>query len=662
MMYFKQIFIFLVLLTVSGGNAYSQVLDLSWKHIVQDMDASWYGTEEAQGIANTVLLYQKNIGGWHKNIAMHKPLSEEEKQNLIASKPDADRCTIDNGATYLEMIFLSKVYKKTKNEVYKSAFLKGLEYLLEAQYPNGGWPQYYPLRKGYYTHITYNDGAMINVMSILKDINEGSKDLGIKVDKSTLERTQIAFNKGVSCILKTQYKQEGVLTGWCAQHDEITFQPAKARAYELPSLGGVDTAQIVLLLMEIKNPSDQVKRSIEAAVTWLEKTKITGLKEERYKTADGLKEKRYVQDVTAKPLLARFMNLEDNAPFFCDRDGVKKASIMDISQERRAGYAWYNSGPNNALKKYPEWKKSLRTHSNNENYITVAQDGSGDYSSIQDAINNCKSFPYERITITIKNGIYFEKIHVYEWNPKISFIGEDKDKTIITYNDSFNGVNLGRNSTFHTPTVLVEGNYTQFKNVTIQNSVGDVGQAIALSVNATGCVIEHCNILGNQDTLYLTGEGNKQWFRNCLITGTTDFIFGNATSLFTDCEIRSKSNSFITAASTPQDTPFGFVFKDCKLTAKDEIDKVYLGRPWRYHAKTVFLNCNLGAHIVPEGWHNWSKTDAESLSFYGEYKNSGKGASTKNRVTWSHQLSDNQAKVYSVKNMLGIKSEKEWLQ
>lgn len=657
----KALLLMLFLSFFTGLNVQAQVLDHSWKDIVRDMDDDWYGTDEAQRIADNVLLYQKDIGGWHKNTPMQNPLSPEEKQKLMASKSDSDRCTIDNGATYLEMIYLSKVYNKTKNEAYKEGFLKGVDYLLEAQYANGGWPQYYPLRKGYYTHITFNDGGMIHVMSILKDLNEGSKKLGIKVDAETLKQTKLAFEKGISCILKTQYKQDGVLTGWCAQHDEDTFQPAKARAYELPSLGGVDTAQIVLLLMSIDHPSNDVIRAVDAAVAWLEKTKITGLKEIRYKTSDGLKEKRYEQDPDAKPVWARFMNLDDNTPFFCDRDGIKKSSIMDISQERRAGYGWYNTEPNTVLKRYPDWKKSLKPNPKDTYNVTVAKDGSGDYTSIQDAINNSKSFPYDRITILVKKGTYIEKIHVYEWNPKITIIGEDRDETIILYNDYFNSINLGRNSTFHTATLLVEGNYTQLKNLTIKNTAGPVGQAIALSINANACVVENCTILGNQDTVYLTGENHKQWFKNCLITGTTDFIFGNATALFTDCEIKSKSDSYITAASTEKGSDFGFVFKNCSLTASKEIHKVYLGRPWRLHAKTAFINCNLGDHIRNEGWHNWNKTEAETSTFYAEYENSGAGASTKNRVHWSHQLSKKDAKTYSTQNILGIKSETEWL-
>src|SRR5690606_246244 len=183
----------------------------------------------------------------------------------------------------------------------------------------------------------------------------------------------------------------------------------------------------------------------------------------------------------------------------------------------------------------------------------------------------------------------------------------------------FKKIDKGRNSTFLTYTVLVEGNDFIAKNLTIQNTAGDVGQAIALSINADRCYIENCNILGNQDTLYTSGEGFRQYFSNCYIEGTTDFIFGQATVLFEKCRIHSKRNSYITAASTPKDIPYGFVFMNCNLTADENVTEVYLGRPWRIHAKTVFLECEMDENIKPEGWHSWSKPEAEKTTYYAEY-------------------------------------------
>lgn len=287
--------------------------------------------------------------------------------------------------------------------------------------------------------------------------------------------------------------------------------------------------------------------------------------------------------------------------------------------------------------------------------MVVAQDGSGDFTTIQEAINSAKGFPDKRVTIKVKNGTYREKVEVYEWNSHMSIIGEDKEKTIITHDDYFDKINLGRNSTFHTSTFLVQGNDFYAANLTIRNTAGTVGQAIALAVNADRVLIENCLILGNQDTLYTTGENFRQYYKNCDITGTTDFIFGQATALFQNCNIHSKSDSFITAASTPKGVDFGYVFKDCKLSADQGLTKVYLGRPWRTHAKTVFINCTIGKHVVPEGWDNWSNKAAEKAAFYAEYDCSGPGFKPKERVKWAHQLKKGEAKKYTIENILGSK-------
>ncbi|WP_240665706.1 pectinesterase family protein [Lutibacter sp. HS1-25] len=280
----------------------------------------------------------------------------------------------------------------------------------------------------------------------------------------------------------------------------------------------------------------------------------------------------------------------------------------------------------------------------------------GDYFSIQEAINASKAFPYKRVIINIKNGVYYEKVHIYSWNTKISFIGESKENTIILYGDYFNKINLGRNSTFHTSTVLVEGNDFFAKNLTIKNTAGNVGQAVALTINADRVLFENCAFFGYQDTVYTAGEGFKQYFKNCYIEGTTDFIFGEATVLFENCIIHSKADSYITAASTPENQKLGYVFKNCKLTADENLTKVYLGRPWRKYAKTVFINCEMGEHIASEAWHNWNNLEAEITSFYAEYECSGKGFQPKERVKWSHQLKKSKAKKYTIENIFNNKT------
>lgn len=285
--------------------------------------------------------------------------------------------------------------------------------------------------------------------------------------------------------------------------------------------------------------------------------------------------------------------------------------------------------------------------------MTVAQDGSGDYTHIQEAIDSTKAFPDQRITIHIKNGVYEEKVHVYEWNPLVSLIGESRDKTIITYDDHFKKIDKGRNSTFHTPTLQVDGNDFHAENLTVRNTAGPVGQAVALAVNADRVSFYNSRFLGHQDTIYLTGEGKRQYFRDCYVEGTTDFIFGSGTAVFENCRIHSKSDSFITAASTPENVEHGFVFLDATLTADEGVSEVYLGRPWRDFAQAVFLRTEMGAHIKPEGWDNWSKPDAENTVFYGEYKSRGAGAQPEERVKWQNTLSDKQAADYTPEIILG---------
>ncbi|WP_192820332.1 pectinesterase family protein [Rufibacter sp. LB8] len=281
--------------------------------------------------------------------------------------------------------------------------------------------------------------------------------------------------------------------------------------------------------------------------------------------------------------------------------------------------------------------------------LVVAQDGSGDHKTIAAAIEAIPAFPTERVEIHIKNGTYREKLVIPSWKTKLSFIGEDREKTIIVFND-YSG--KGNINTFTSYTVLVQGNEFRAENLTFQNDAGPVGQAVALHVEADRCVFKNCRIIGDQDTIYAGADNSRQYYLNCYIEGTTDFIFGPATAVFENCTIHCKKNSYITAASTPQNQPFGFVFLNCKITASEAATKVYLGRPWRPFAQTVFLNTELGVFIRPEGWHNWNKPDAEKTAFYAEYKSKGPGAAKDERVAWSKQLSKKEAKRYKPEKVL----------
>ena len=282
--------------------------------------------------------------------------------------------------------------------------------------------------------------------------------------------------------------------------------------------------------------------------------------------------------------------------------------------------------------------------------FTVSQDGKGDFTSVQKAIDACKAFPDQRVTIHVKNGTYKEKIVVPSCNTRLSIIGESRDSTIITFDDYFGRINRGRNSTFFTYTMKIEANDFILENVTVENSAGQVGQAVALHVEGDRCLFLNCRFLGNQDTIYLAGQFSRQYFRDCYIEGTTDFIFGEATVLFEHCDLFCKINSFLTAASTPEGKPFGFVFIGCKVTAAKGVDKACLGRPWRGFARVAYLNCDLGSCIRPEGWDNWSKKENEKTARFAEFNNTG--TSLSGRAAWSVQLTGKEAAGYTRENIL----------
>lgn len=286
--------------------------------------------------------------------------------------------------------------------------------------------------------------------------------------------------------------------------------------------------------------------------------------------------------------------------------------------------------------------------------LTVAQDGSGDYRTIQEAVNAVRDLSEVQVPIYIKNGIYKEKLVIPSQKSKVTLVGQDKDKTIITFDD-YSG--KGNINTYTSHTVLVQGNDFRAENITFQNTAGAVGQAVALHVEADRVVIKNCNIIGNQDTLFPSADSSRQYYVNCYIEGTTDFIFGAATAVFERCHIHSKKNSYITAASTTQAQPFGFVFIDCKLTADPAFQKVYLGRPWRPYAKTVYIRTEMGAHIMPEGWHVWNNNENHKTTFYAEYGSYGPGFVKESRVGWSKQLSRSEAKQYTLKNIFAGSSQ-----
>lgn len=274
--------------------------------------------------------------------------------------------------------------------------------------------------------------------------------------------------------------------------------------------------------------------------------------------------------------------------------------------------------------------------------LIVAKDGSGDYSTVQQAIDAVPSFRAKQTKIYIKNGIYKEKIVLSEIKKNIVLIGEDKFHTILTYDDY-----AQRNNSFNEPigtsgsaTFYAIGDGFVAHNITFENTAGPVGQAVAIWVGADKALFYNCRFLGFQDTLYTYGKGVRQLYLACYIEGTVDFIFGSSTAWFEDCEIHCKKKGYITAASTPQDVLYGYVFNACKITGAADVKEFYLGRPWRPYAKVLFAKCELPSFILDSGWHNWNNVDNEATVYFAEYQNYGTGARTNNRVTWSVQIRD----------------------
>jgi len=335
---------------------------ISWSRCLRQRP-EWYASAEARAVADSVIQYQSPQGGWPKSTDLAIPPHSPKD----IPPPGRGRAnTIDNGATTTPMRFLALMVQATGEARYREAFAHGIDYLLAAQYPNGGWPQYFPLRKGYYSRITYNDGAMIKVLTILRDAAAGKPPYTF-VDENRSSRAEKAVQKGIECILNCQIVADGKKTAWCAQHDEKTFAPRKARSYELPSISGAESVGIVRFLMSIDNPNPEVIEAVQAAVAWFERAKLTGIREIRKsdKSTPRGYDKVIIEDPTAPPLWARFYEIGTNRPIFGDRDGKVYYAMSEISPERRTGYTWYGNWPAELLSRdYPAWQKKWESRKN----------------------------------------------------------------------------------------------------------------------------------------------------------------------------------------------------------------------------------------------------------------------------------------------------------
>jgi PelA/Pel-15E family pectate lyase len=340
------------------------------RSIPLDRPAAWYGSDEARRIADFVVSFQTPAGGWSKNLdfAQHRRAPGEafapDNRSLYLGELDFDAPhagpwnyvgTFDNGATTTQLRYLAKVIAATGpagSAAYRSSFLRGLDYIFNAQYPNGGWPQVWPLQGGYHDAITFNDGAMINLLALLRDAAAATNEFAFVPQQYRRQATD-SLQRGLDCIVASQIVVNGRRTAWGQQHDALTLEPASARNYEMPALVAPESAGILTFLMELPRPGPQIVAAVHAGAAWLEKTKIMDVAFRR----DGDLGRRLVSAPGHGPLWSRFYEIGTDRPIFGDRDKTIHDDVNEISLERRNGYSWYTDAPRGALERYEKWTR-----------------------------------------------------------------------------------------------------------------------------------------------------------------------------------------------------------------------------------------------------------------------------------------------------------------
>lgn len=548
-------------------------------------------------VADNMLLYQRNAGGWPKHIGevkidYTKKLSPAEKAGVMDDFARND-ATIDNNATSKEIRYLVTAYKKWHNKSYLDAAEKGIRYLLKMQYSNGGFPQFYPDTSIYRSEITFNDNAMINALNVLWDVTHGINDFDV-VDKSFINPSEKAIERGIDCILKTQIKVNGKLTVWCAQYDKHTLQPAKARAYELVSLSGLESVGIVEFLMKVQHPSKQIKDAVNNAVQWFQQSKIDGYNYIDIKDATQPNGRdRILAPEKNSVVWARFYDIETNKPFFSGRNGIKKWSVTEIENERRTGYAWYGTWPKKLLEKeYPEWLKKNSEKLTGPIKIVVDINGKGNFTSIQSAINSLPDFSDKPSVIKIKNGVYKEKIYLKKNN--IALQGESRDNTIITYAIARDEWRCTHPDDWGVATINIDANDITLKDLTITNSYGFDAKEDRV-IDCPADTVTHKKTI--------TKTGHQMALRS----------MDSATRLKA---INVHFRSFAGDTVSPWNTENGmFYFKDCVIEGGVDF---YCPRGWAYAENCTFI-ANTGQASI---WHDGSRyqdsrTVLKNCSFKG---------------------------------------------
>ena len=609
-----------VLLPMSAQNTF--------KRMMRDSNPEFFKTAEARRVGDQLLLYQRVTGGWPKNIDMARELTGQEREKVLANKQRRNDSTTDNDATTIQMIFLARLYQQTKDKRYRESFRQAVDYLLSGQYENGGWPQFWPEMRDYQIHITYNDDAMVNTLTLLRDIGEQKEPYqGNLTDKAQRKRMMAAFDKGIACILATQIVTDGKLTVWCQQHDRETMLPAPARAFELPSYCAQESAAITRLLMELPNPDERVKKAVHAAMAWFDKYKLTGYKVKRVGQKLKADEDTWLEaDPKAKPMWSRFYDLELNEPFVCDRDGIPRRRLEQIGSERRNGYGWYVTRPSTLYPLYEAWADkydpankvsiSLQTKGANENGTIdwfrkpVADPSNFDAvvnvgDSIQLVIEKAPEHAAQPYKILIRKGTYHQKVIIDR--PNIVLVGEDRDSTILVLAETaktrqiteYHGQPVGNGVI-----VLQEGaDDCVISGLTVYNNYGTVVEPgntthqMAVYGRATRTIVINCNICADgNDALSLWAPGGNGMYYHAdlnLHCPGVDFLCPRGWCYATRCRFLGDSRAIIWHDGRG-DKDKKLVIKDSYFDAKSP---TVLGR---YHHDSQFflLNCKMSKMIL----------------------------------------------------------------
>ena len=562
-------------------------------------------------IADNMLIYQRSVGGWPKHINnvkldYTKKLSPAE---IASAKADFGKidATIDNNATTKEIRYLVAAYKKWNNRSYLDAAEKGIRYLLKMQHASGGFPQYYPDSSLYRSQVTFNDNAMINAMNVLWDVIYRTNDLEV-TDPALIGPSKTAVAKGIDCILKTQIVVNarpddpvgrGKLTAWCTQYDKYTLKPAKARAFELASIASMESVGIVEFLMKIDRPGMQIQKAINAAVEWFERSKIVGYNwiDIKDSTQPEGRDRVVVPDKNSV-IWARFYDIETNKPMFAGRDGIKKWSVAEIENERRTGYAWYGTTPKKLLEKeYPQWLKKNSEKSTGKitlgKKIVVDINGKGDFTSLQAALNTLADTSEQPRTILVKNGIYKEKVFITKHN--LILQGEDRDKTIFTYDIARDEWRCDHRDDWGVATFNLAANDVTLKDLTIANDYG-FNNKEPRTIDCASDTVTHKKIITN---------GGHQMALRTRDNSTTRLKAIN-------CRFRAYAGDTV----SPWNLKDGmFYFKDCLMEGGVDF---YCPRGWAYAEGCTFF-ANTGPASI---WHDGSgnadfKTVLKNCSFKG---------------------------------------------